>query len=159
MIDLYNTSINDTDRTTYKRRITNTLLPFDKRTVRFDDSINSIYLGPSLKKVKNVSCTFSSRMGQIQKLAVEVFEFVPLLDDNVQAKFFAFFEEGPTSAELIMSVNIVSNQDLPFDKYLFSAITQQINLKFNTNIFINNKPTTLIPWQLFGRAVLLCGRR
>ena len=30
---------------------------------------------------------------QIQKLAVEVFEFVPLLDENVQEKFFTFFEE------------------------------------------------------------------
>ena len=34
-------------------------------------------------------------MVQIQKLAVELFEFVPLLDENVQEKFFTFFEEGP----------------------------------------------------------------
>ena len=31
---------------------------------------------------------------QIQKLAVEVFEFVPLLDENVQEKFFENFWEG-----------------------------------------------------------------
>jgi hypothetical protein len=32
---------------------------------------------------------------QIQKLAVELFEVVPLLGEKVQEIFFTFFEEGP----------------------------------------------------------------
>jgi hypothetical protein len=34
-------------------------------------------------------------MVQIQKLAVEVFEFVPLLDEKVQEKFLENFSGGP----------------------------------------------------------------
>jgi hypothetical protein len=54
--------------------------------------INSTYFGPSSKQVKNFSCSHQAVV-QIQKLAVVVFEFVPLLDENVQEKFFTFFVE------------------------------------------------------------------
>ena len=44
---------------------------------------------------KNFPAPSHQAVVQIQKLAVEVFEFVLLLDENVQEKFFTFLEEGP----------------------------------------------------------------
>ena len=56
-----------------------------------------VWRGVTLALLKKSEKTFPapSHQGvvQIQKLAVEVFEFVPLLDENVQEKFFTFFEE------------------------------------------------------------------
>ena len=52
-------------------------------------------LAPPQKKWKTFPARSHQAVVQIQKLAVEVFEFVPLLDENVQEKFFTFFEEAP----------------------------------------------------------------
>jgi hypothetical protein len=85
--------------------------------------INSTYFGPSSKKVKNFSCTFSSSSGTNSKtcrwsfwicidlICVYWFSYrnrckpylvyisglplEPLHDENVPKKFFTFFEEGP----------------------------------------------------------------
>jgi hypothetical protein len=44
---------------------------------------------------KTFPAPFHQAMVQIQKLAVEVFEFVPLLDEKVQEKFLENFSGGP----------------------------------------------------------------
>jgi hypothetical protein len=56
--------------------------------IRF--SLRAAYFGHSSKKVKNLSCTFHQAVVQIQKLAFEVFEFVPLLDESA-GNVFHFF--------------------------------------------------------------------
>jgi hypothetical protein len=51
--------------------------------------INSTYFGgASSKKVKNFRARSDQAMVQVQKLQRQVLEFVPLLDEKVQEKFF-----------------------------------------------------------------------
>jgi hypothetical protein len=50
--------------------------------------------GRLLKKVKKIPARFHQVMVQIQKLKHQVYEFVPLLDENVQGRVFTFFEEA-----------------------------------------------------------------
>ena len=48
-------------------------------------------LSPPQKKSRKFLAPSHQAVVQIQKLAVELFEFVPLLDENVQEIFFHFF--------------------------------------------------------------------
>jgi hypothetical protein len=53
-------------------------------------------LDPPQKKWKSFPApSHQAMMVHIQKLTVELFEYVPLLDEKVQEKFFTFFDEGP----------------------------------------------------------------
>ena len=69
-------------------------IPVFFRPVHDSGIINSTYFVVSSKKSEKLFLHLPIQaVVQIQKLAVEVFEFVPLLDENVQEKFFTFFEE------------------------------------------------------------------